>query len=196
MLPLFYQSSFYVYQSPSALSGAREERGKTERCCRRPFHTHPSPHRRLLPPRLPLHQFVIPVIMLWFRSLLKAFHSFGKLSAHLSSISTHLTSSLPIAATAKAIITFHPSIKHSQLWSISTLSPLCSTALNLKCLPSVSVSTYLSADKAILDWRVDDYYNRFHNAFQHYACVCVFCKWNRWEVIYSHCPCASLLHSS
>lgn len=134
--------------------------------------------------------------MLWFRSLLKAFHSFGKLSAHLSSISTHLTSSLPIAATAKAIITFHPSIKHSQLWSISTLSPLCSTALNLKCLPSVSVSTYLSADKAILDWRVDDYYNRFHNAFQHYACVCVFCKWNRWEVIYSHCPCASLLHSS
>lgn len=197
MLPLFYQSSFYVYQSPSALSGAREERGKTERCCRRPFHTHPSPHRRLLPPRLPLHQFVIPVMHLCFDFVLYWKHfTLGKISAHLSSISTHLTSSLPIAATAKAIITFHPSIKHSQLWSISTLSPLCSTALNLKCLPSVSVSTYLSADKAILDWRVDDYYNRFHNAFQHYACVCVFCKWNRWEVIYSHCPCASLLHSS
>lgn len=127
--------------------------------------------------------------MLWLRSLLKAFHSFGKISAHLSSISTHLTFSLPIAATAKAIITFHPSIKHSQLWSISTLSPLCSTALNLKCLPSVSVSTYLPADKAILDWRVDDYYNRFHNAFQHYACVCV-CSVNeidgRWSIATAH----------
>lgn len=58
---------------------------------------------------------------------------------------------LSITPTAEAIITFHSSIRGSQLWSISTLSPLHSTTLNLKCLPSVSVSTYLPADKAILD---------------------------------------------
>lgn len=74
-------------------------------------------------------------------------------------------------STAEAIIALHPSIKLCLLWSISTLSPLHSPALNFKCLPSVSVSTYLPADEAILDSRVDDYYNRFHNAFQHYVCV-------------------------
>lgn len=107
---------------------------------------------------------------------------------------------LSITTTFEAIITFHPSIKHSQLWSISTLSPLHSAARVLKCLPSVSVSTYLTADEAILDSKVDDYYNRFHNAFQHFACVhvCVwggagFCKWNTWESIDSHCQWSSLL---
>lgn len=55
---LFYQRSSLVYQSPSALSGAREEwegwreeelqrERKTERCCRQVFRTTPSPHRRL-----------------------------------------------------------------------------------------------------------------------------------------------------
>lgn len=102
--------------------------------------------------------------------VLKVFHSVWLfLSVYLHFNTSH--SCLSITRTAEAIITFHPSIKHSQLWSISTLSPLHSTALNLKCLPSVSVSTYLAADKAILDSGVDDYYNRFHNAFQH----CVVC---------------------
>lgn len=184
---VFVHFMFISHHQPYQERGRREERqrGVVDGPS---THTHPPPQTPSAPSSASAsvchsrHAF-----MLWFCPLLKAFHSFGKISARLSSISTHLTFSLPIAATAKAIITFHPSIKHSQLWSISTLSPLCSTALNLKCLPSVSVSTYLPADKAILDWRVDDYYNRFHNAFQHYACVCVFCKWNRWEVIYSHC---------
>lgn len=122
---------------------------------------------------IPFMLFVFSIALLLLISLLKEFHSLN-ISVCLPK-SQHISLCFLTTRTAEAIITFHPSIKHSQLWSISTLSPLHSTALNLKCLPSVSVSTYLSADKAILDSGVDDYYNRFHNAFQ-YSVVCM-CVW-------------------
>ncbi len=190
----------HSYQEQWRSWGHRERRSsrerKTQRCCRQAFQRTPSPTDAsacgsLRRSSLHILFFSHRLYSLILVSLLCFFLSFIPSPESISlslSISLHFNTShscLSIARTAEAIITFQPSIKHSQLWSISTLNPLHSAALNLKCLPSVSVSTYLSADKAILDSRVDDYYNRFHNAFQQRGvCVCVYCKWNtqKWSM--------------
>lgn len=137
VLGVIRRSSF-VYQSPSAFirseggeGGRREERGKrgsrerkrgrTGKCWRLGLW--------LLLSFLPFCIIFLLLSLSFFISVFLRFSLFTpllKLHPSLSSSTTSISLCLfhNWSSWAEAIITFQPSIKHSQLWSISTLTPL------------------------------------------------------------------------